>query len=127
LRVGSFRKAAKVPYPNAYATALEASTSPEKHAFNCAQRAHANFIENQPSFLATLLVAGLVFPVASAALGAVWIAGRATYAWGYTRPHKPNGSGRYLGVWWYVPDALLKLMAPYAAYTIATQGGVWAA
>jgi len=59
LNTGQFRKAAKVPYPNAYCTHAEAKESKEKYLFNCAQRAHANFVEHQPQFLVGLLVGGL--------------------------------------------------------------------
>ncbi|MCJ1276547.1 hypothetical protein MMC21_004353 [Puttea exsequens] len=51
LAVSRFRGRAKVPYPNAYATHAEAKEDKEKYLFNCAQRAHANFLEHQPSFL----------------------------------------------------------------------------
>ncbi|KAL8774235.1 MAG: hypothetical protein Q9209_000986 [Squamulea sp. 1 TL-2023] len=45
LRTGSYRRAAKVPYPNAYATAAEAKESKDKYLFNCAQRSHVQFLE----------------------------------------------------------------------------------
>ncbi|MCJ1436399.1 hypothetical protein MMC27_005778 [Xylographa pallens] len=67
LYVGNYRKAARVPYPNAYATATEAAASKEKYLFNCAQRSHAQFLEQLPPFLVTLLVSGLKYPVLSAA------------------------------------------------------------
>lgn len=63
LRVGTFRKAAKVPYPNCYATDDEAKADKAKYLFNCAQRAHANFLEHQPTFLTSLLISGLSYPV----------------------------------------------------------------
>lgn len=63
LRVGTFRKIAKVPYPNCYATDAEAKADKAKYLFNCAQRAHANFIEHQPTFLVSLLIGGLSYPV----------------------------------------------------------------
>jgi glutathione S-transferase len=56
-----------------------------------AQRAHANFIENQPTFLSLLAVSGLRYPVAAAALGASWIFGRVAYALGYTSSRGPKG------------------------------------
>lgn len=57
-----------------------------------AQRAHANFGENIISFLPALAIAGLSYPVASAALGATWIVGRILYVLGYTRSG-PKGRG----------------------------------
>src|SRR5271154_2516831 len=40
LQVGKYRKAANVPYPNAYCSHDEASKDFKKKQFNCAQRAH---------------------------------------------------------------------------------------
>lgn len=85
-----------------YATAVEASTSPEKYRFNCAQRAHANYTENLPGFLTTLLIGGVVHPKASAGLGAIWLAGRVTYALGYVNSKKEGGAGRYYGAFFYI-------------------------
>jgi hypothetical protein len=56
-----------------------------------AQRAHANFIENQPSALGALLISGLHFPVAAAVLGATWSVGRTLYLYGYTSSAGPKG------------------------------------
>lgn len=56
-----------------------------------AQRAHANFIENQPTFLSLLAVSGLRYPVAAAVLGAGWMFGRVAYALGYTSSSGPKG------------------------------------
>ncbi|KAL9615707.1 MAG: hypothetical protein Q9204_008685, partial [Flavoplaca sp. TL-2023a] len=42
---GRFRKAAKVPYPNAYATPDQMKESKAHYLFNCAQRSHATFLE----------------------------------------------------------------------------------
>lgn len=109
-RVGGFRKAAKITYPQPYAfsnaTSSEidaASTAEEKaratnnYLFNCAQRSHGNFLENFPIFLPALLTAGLRWPVASSVLGALWGVSRIVYAVGYTRVDKKNGSGRLYG------------------------------
>ena len=38
--VNRARKAAKIPYPQAYAEKAEAATNKEAHKFNCVQRAH---------------------------------------------------------------------------------------
>ncbi|KAL8727894.1 MAG: hypothetical protein Q9166_005771 [cf. Caloplaca sp. 2 TL-2023] len=102
LRTGSYRRAAKVPYPNAYATDAEAKESKEKYLFNCAQRSHVTFLEHQPQFLTTLLISGLKFPLFSSAMGAVWLAGRVVYARGYTDPNKDRGSGRGKGNFYYL-------------------------
>ena len=108
----SFRKAARVPYPNAYATANEAAASPEKWAFNAAQRAHAQFVEQYPGFLVALGVAGLRYPVAAAGLGASWIVARLLFLLGYTRAkNNENGRGRHLGGWYIAPQLALVGMA----------------
>lgn len=78
VNTGKYRKAAKVVYPAAYAPSSR--TDPEAHKFNCAQRAHANYIENQVQFVPALLISGLRFPVVSAALGTVWVLSRIQYS-----------------------------------------------
>ncbi|KAF4633477.1 hypothetical protein G7Y89_g4639 [Cudoniella acicularis] len=64
---GKYRKLAAVKYPLAYAP--ESRTDDAAHKFNCAQRSHANFVENQVSALGALLIAGVKFPVTAAVLG----------------------------------------------------------
>ncbi|CAG8554940.1 7289_t:CDS:2 [Paraglomus occultum] len=83
LRVGGARARAKVPYPFLYAEKAEAEQDKDKMVFNCYQRAHQNTLENYPSFLLTLFVAGVGFPKIAAASGFVWIASRLAYAHGY--------------------------------------------
>ncbi|KAK2728581.1 microsomal glutathione s-transferase [Colletotrichum kahawae] len=70
LLTSKFRKASGLVYPVPYASNEAAEKDRKAYMFNCAQRAHANFTENQPSFLGALLISGLRFPVASAAVGA---------------------------------------------------------
>ncbi|KAL8925639.1 MAG: hypothetical protein Q9172_002143 [Xanthocarpia lactea] len=105
----SYRKAAKVPYPNAYATAAETKESKEKYLFNCAQRSHATFLEHQPQFLITLLISGLKFPLFSSAMGVLWCVGRVVYAKGYTDPAKEKGESRIKGsrIFWLGTVGLL--------------------
>jgi glutathione S-transferase len=103
MRVGPFRKAAGIPYPNAYASPdqIAACTDEKKksamYLFNCAQRAHYNFLENYVATLPALLIAGLAYPIAAASTGALWLVFRYMYATGYTRADKTNGSGRLYG------------------------------
>jgi glutathione S-transferase len=105
VRIGSFRRAAKVPHPNAYVSAetiANASSAEEKRAlylFNCAQRAHYNVLENYPAALTGMLISGLKYPKLAAAAGAVWIFGRVLYATGYTSTSEKNvnGRGRFAG------------------------------
>lgn len=116
MRVGPFRKAAKVPYPQPYAAfenatsaAVEAAPSGAakdlamtQYQFNCAQRAHGNFLENYPLFMPALLIAGLRWPVASSVLGMIWNVGRTVYAVGYTSKSGKNGNQRLYGTVQYI-------------------------
>jgi len=95
--VGLQRKAAKIPYPNCYATHQEAKSSPAAYKFNCAQRAHAQFLENMPQTIILLLVAGLKYPQATALLGVGWVIGRVLYLYGYVYSGKEHGKGRAMG------------------------------
>jgi glutathione S-transferase len=75
------RKDAGIKYPKAYADSadMSAASAEQKkamHIFNCAQRAHGNFLENHPSVAISMLISGLRYPIATAALGATWIVGR---------------------------------------------------
>ena len=120
LRVISFRRNANVPYPLPYAFPDSSSTEKsatnsvakqdaEKNAylFNCAQRAHANYLENHPTAVAALLIAGLKYPLATAGIGAFWCLNRWAYAIGYTRSDKERGSGRLIGKYWIIPHSAL--------------------
>jgi glutathione S-transferase len=103
MRVPFFRKMSGINYPNTYATPEQIANAPsedKKHAmyvFNCAQRAHYNFLENYTQALAAMLIGGLEHPVTSATLGAVWSVCRIVYAVGYTRSGNKHPSGRYAG------------------------------
>jgi len=120
MRVGPFRKAAQIPYPTAYASDEQMSAAtPEKkkamYLFNCAQRAHYNFMENYITFLPALLLAGMKYPVASSAVGGVWTIARILYAVGYTRSDKSNGSGRYAGsAFWFAQFGLYGMVGKMA-------------
>ena len=92
--VGKYRKLSKIGYPHAYAP--EARTDTEANLFNCAQRAHSNFIENQVSAVGALLVAGVGFPKISAAFGLGWSISRFIYMKGYNKGG--DGKGRYRGM-----------------------------
>jgi glutathione S-transferase len=104
----SRRKASGYTYPTPYAPLEAEKSSAAAYSFNCAQRAHANFIENVPTFLATLLLSGLRFPLTSAALGGVWIASRVVYARGYANSkHGDKGKGRLQGATFWLPQMAL--------------------
>ncbi|KAK5016042.1 hypothetical protein LTR60_002594 [Cryomyces antarcticus] len=121
VRTTHFRQDAGVPYPHPYASASQmASATPDQkqkmYLFNCSQRAHANFLENQPSLLAALLIAGLRYPVAASALGLGWTLSRILYAVGYTRPSSTEGKGRlWGGAFWLCQWALFGL-ATFVGY-----------
>lgn len=94
---GSKRKAAKCPYPNGYASAQEMKANPAAYEFNCAQRAHTQFMENAPQTMMSMLVSGVVYPNATALLGAAWLVCRCLFLYGYVFGTKEKGAGRYLG------------------------------
>jgi len=63
--------------------------------FSSAQRAHYNFLEWIASTMVFLLIAGIYFPIPSAALGLAVFIGRLIYAIGYT---VGGPQGRLIGV-----------------------------
>ncbi|KAK2072535.1 hypothetical protein P8C59_006883 [Phyllachora maydis] len=94
LLTATARKGAGVQYPNAYASDELAAKDPKAFKFNCAQRAHGQFLEQLTPTVAVLLISGLRFPLASAGMGLGWTLSRILYARGYIN----NGpKGRELG------------------------------
>ena len=63
-----------------------------------------------------MMISGLVFPRASAALGAGWLVGRLLYAVGYTRKDKERGSGRSMGLPYYFCQLGLMGLAAYSGW-----------
>lgn len=63
--------------------------------FNNAQRAHHNMLEQVPSVLTALVLAGIRFPKVAAALGIVYAIGRIMYSRGYKS--KKGAKGREAG------------------------------
>ncbi|KAI1771788.1 membrane-associated proteins in eicosanoid and glutathione metabolism [Hypoxylon cercidicola] len=107
------RKASGIGYPIAYASQEQADKDPKAYAFNCAQRAHTNYTENITPFLGALLISGLRYPTASAALGASWVFARVWYAAGYASSGpKGRTSGSYIAI---ISDLVLKIMAVIAS------------
>ncbi|KAK4502398.1 hypothetical protein PRZ48_005823 [Zasmidium cellare] len=99
---GPLRLKGSMKQPKAYAdsndfAAADPETKKTLYLFNCAQRAHGNYVENQPSTAIALLLAGLRYPRLSALLGVGWMIGRVVFTLGYCRRDKENGSGRMLG------------------------------
>ncbi|KAI5475690.1 hypothetical protein MNV49_001024 [Pseudohyphozyma bogoriensis] len=110
--VGSARKSANVPYPNAYASRDEADKYPLAKKFNCLQRAHSNTIENLTYVLIALMVSGLEYPKLSAAFGATWVVGRVAYTLGYASG-SPNK--RQYGAFGHIGDVGLLLTFTWIA------------
>lgn len=90
-------------------------------AFNAAQRAHQNYGENITAAVASLLISGLTWPVATAALGGVWSVGRIAYAIGYTRTAETGGKGRYYGMAGLLTHYVLLVMAGISAWKFAAK------
>ncbi|KZP25424.1 membrane-associated proteins in eicosanoid and glutathione metabolism [Athelia psychrophila] len=99
--VGKHRKAAKVPYPQAYAEKAEAEASLDAKKFNCAQRAHQNTLENVPIMLILTAITAVQYPVVAAGGLGVYNVGRILYTAGYVTgdpAKRMRGSIGYLGV-----------------------------
>ena len=112
-----FRRAAKISYPQHFAPEEKARTSQEAYSFNCVQRSHSNFMEHHTIAVVSLLVAGLRFPVTSAALGGVWSLGRVVYAVGYAHSRiGSGGKGRYKGLFATAAEAVLFILAGVSTY-----------
>jgi glutathione S-transferase len=109
----AYRKPAGVEYPNAYASAQQCKEDPKVFAFNCAQRAHANFTEHHTSAVLAMLLAGIRFPVAAAVCGFGWTAARTAYMVGYSGSGQGSkGTGRYKGgAFWLFESALIGMAA----------------
>jgi glutathione S-transferase len=123
-RVPRFRRKAGVGYPHLYATPEQIDQAPTEdkklalYLFNCAQRGHHHFLEHYSSTLAALLIAGLKYPVTSAALGVLWSIGRVLYATGYTLVEKKNGSGRHRGTFFWVGQVGLYALVVKTGYDL---------
>lgn len=80
---------------------------PKAEQFNCAQRAHSNFLENAPQTMLFTLVAGLKYPQLTLGLGSAWLISRALFLYGYVYSGKPQGKGRMIGsLFWFVQGGL---------------------
>ncbi|PYH95755.1 hypothetical protein BO71DRAFT_440048 [Aspergillus ellipticus CBS 707.79] len=105
--VSGLRKAANVHYPQCYATVEQCQTNPGAHKFNCAQRAHANFLENATQTMLFTLVAGLKYPQLATLFGGLWVFFRTIYLYGYVYSTQPRGKGRlWGGAFWLAQGAL---------------------
>ncbi|KAJ7481667.1 membrane-associated proteins in eicosanoid and glutathione metabolism [Mycena latifolia] len=82
--VGSNRRGSGVAYPRAYAEKAEMDANPQAVKFNCAQRAHANTLENLPVLYTMTLITALKYPTLAASALGLWSLARVGYTWGYT-------------------------------------------
>ncbi|KAI9679608.1 MAG: hypothetical protein M1829_001570 [Trizodia sp. TS-e1964] len=120
---GKFRRRAKIAYPNCYATPEEAASSLDAYRFNCAQRAHAQMLENYPSVLAALFIGGIGAPKVAAAVGAAWAVNRVVYTLGYQSGKQgDDGKGRYKGIGHVVCQLVLYGMSFWTAYNVLKGG-----
>ncbi|KAG6506797.1 microsomal glutathione S-transferase 3-like [Zingiber officinale] len=98
IQVGKARRRYNVPYPS-----LIESENKDAKLFNCVQRGHQNSLEMIAVFFATLLVAGLQFPVAAAGIGALYTVARWFYFKGYSTGVPENrhkiGWLSFLAIW----------------------------
>ncbi|KAJ9142734.1 hypothetical protein NKR23_g7024 [Pleurostoma richardsiae] len=107
------RKKSGILYPAAYASNEVAEKDPKAYAFNCAQRAHANYTENLTPFLGSLLISGLRYPLLAAGIGGAWALSRVIYAYGYVKSG-PKGRTRGSGGS-FLCDTTMKFMALYTS------------
>ena len=75
----------------------EGDVKQRMYIFNCAQRAHQNYLENLPALLMSLFIGGLRYPLLTAFCGVGWMAFRIVYWLGYTNSDKKDGEGRRQG------------------------------
>jgi glutathione S-transferase len=117
--VTSCRKPAQVAYPNAYATPQQMKASPAAYRFNCAQRAHANLLENMPQAMLCMLFSGLFHPRAATWLGGAWLAFRFLYMLGYVfgsgSDEQGKGKGRMIGGGFWIAQFALIGLSTYVA------------
>ncbi|OXV05819.1 hypothetical protein Egran_06413 [Elaphomyces granulatus] len=106
----SLRKKANVPYPFCYATIEQCKSNPKAEQYNCAQRAHSNFLENATQTMLFILIAGLKYPNAATIIGGAWLISRVAFLYGYVYSGKLQGRGRHLGsTFWLCQGALWAL------------------
>ncbi|KAH8146729.1 uncharacterized protein LAJ45_09103 [Morchella importuna] len=115
--VGTARKAAGVPYPNAYVTHEDAEKDIKKYQFNCAQRSHANYMENLAVVFPLMVASAPLYPMATAVLGGIWSVGRIFYTLGYKSSKQGDGGkGRYQGVFYNIGQLGLLITAGMSVY-----------
>ncbi|OLL21806.1 Microsomal glutathione S-transferase 3 [Neolecta irregularis DAH-3] len=117
INVGRCRKAAGIHYPETYAPKELAEKNVEAMRFNCAQRAHCNFLEALPCFIIPYFTSSLMFPKSAAVLGVAWNIGRIVYAKGYSTG---NPKKRLRGSFSFLSIVSLMGLSFYSGYQILT-------
>ena len=105
-----------IKYPKMYASD---GINGDKHhkEFNCTQRAHQNTLEWLGPCQALCLANGVVHPITSALLLAIWSVGKVEYIRGYSGPKGPDG--RTLGAMIaHVGDLGLIITSFFAGYAV---------
>ncbi|KIY70690.1 hypothetical protein CYLTODRAFT_451458 [Cylindrobasidium torrendii FP15055 ss-10] len=98
ITVGHWRKISKIKYPQLYAEKAEMEANPDAVTFNCAQRAHANTLENVPIILVGTLVTAMKYPIFAAVTCGLWSFSKFRYTRGYLKgADKRNSRGGILG------------------------------
>ena len=116
INVAMARKKYGITYPALYAP------PGHKHevAFNSVQRAHQNTLESYSFVMLNMCMNGLVYPVTSAAFGAIYCVGRVIYGYGYS---SGGPEGRYLGgIVTHLGDIPLVVLSCKIAYDFISQG-----
>ncbi len=85
-KVMGARKKYGIKYPTLYSN----GKTKNDVAYNCAQRAHQNTLENLPAVNLMMLSSATVYPQMSAIFGAIWCVGRFFYIRGYTSEKGPD-------------------------------------
>lgn len=111
------RKRFGIRYPTLYATQGDGVSKEAAYAFNCVQRGHQNCLENLPSFLSLLFVAGARFPCAASISGLVYVVGRWVYFKGYS---SGNPEKRMRGGFMYA--GLLSLVGMVIRFAVELHG-----
>ena len=110
------RKKYDVQYPLLYA--------PPGHKyeqkFNSVQRAHQNTLESYSFVMLNMCVNGLVYPVTSAAFGAIYCIGRIVYGYGYASGG-PQGR-MFGGILSHLGDIPLVVTSLKIAYDMISAG-----
>eukprot|EP01059_Diplonema_ambulator_P030821 TRINITY_DN543_c1_g1_i2.p1 TRINITY_DN543_c1_g1~~TRINITY_DN543_c1_g1_i2.p1 ORF type:complete len:201 (+),score=61.24 TRINITY_DN543_c1_g1_i2:68-604(+) len=83
------------------------------------QRAHGNYVEGVATVITFIMIAGLSYPMFTALMALIYMAGRETYSWGY---RKWGPSGRYYGLWFNLALLTIAITAIVSALKFTNWG-----